>query len=114
MGIGPGYRHRSTPRTEYVYVDRPAKSTTPNPDPKNFRIRRIETFTNAVVLLVQYPDCTNFEGKKVMVYRGTTVNDILSTDELDPHFTESTLAPVARFEPTDEGWRFACQFARTL
>lgn len=49
----------------------------PNPDPKNCRIVNhlgisddagVERY---LVVRVEYPDCTTFEGKKILVYEGT-------------------------------------------
>jgi len=81
----------------------------PNPNPENFRIIddfRIGQFT---MLTVVYPDCTNFEGIKILIFnkpmpiRG-------SIKFLDPHFCEKHISPIARFEPTDEGKLYAYKF----
>jgi hypothetical protein len=63
------------------------------------------------VLKVRYLDCTNFEGVKVMVYRGqfTTLPTML-----DPHFSESWDSPIARFKPDAEGIGLAKMLAESL
>lgn len=95
-------------RTEYVYIDR----VTGNPDPKHFKIRKVETIGTFLIVEVDYPDCQNFEGKKVLVYAGVSEKQLRTERSLDPHFcdTGKHLSPVARFEPTARGWRYARTF----
>jgi hypothetical protein len=59
---------------------------------------------------VKYDDCTNFEGVKIMVFKGQYKNRIW----LDPHFAENEKAPIARFKPTSEGWDMAIKLAKAL
>lgn len=114
MGVGAGYSggHRSCDcRTEYI--ERIVEKSI-NPDPKNFKIIKEEKINDLTIVEVVYPDCTNFEGKKLMAYR----NDdwaifkrylFNKKEGLDPHFCnkEDTISPVARFIPTEEGWFLA-------
>lgn len=82
----------------------------PAPNPSQSRwtlIERVE-FENAYVLKVEYHDCTNFEGVKIIVFRGNYYKRIV----LDPHFEDSDTSPIARFKPTE--WELACQFASFL
>jgi hypothetical protein len=107
--------------TTYVPPKRPR--TSPNPDPKNFRILR--NFTDGdetgcvLVVEVEYPDATTFEGRKIMVYQGISL-EFLEVQGvkfgLDPHFAqnEQLASPVARFIPTEEGWNMAVGFAVLL
>lgn len=110
MGIGPGYkyRHKSYPRTS-------ANSAAPNnnPDPKNFTILREELVGDCLVLSVKYPDATNYEGIKIMVYQGFENSRALLAQTnglLDPHFS-TEVSPVARFKPDGNGWANAVKFA---
>ena len=89
-----------------VYRDRPL----PNPNPKNFEIKRLYEIGPFVVVWVRYPDCTNYEGNKIMIYEAKE-GDIRSLKTLDPHFCENHLSPIARFEPTERGWHWALSFA---
>jgi hypothetical protein len=86
-----------------------------NPNPENFRIVE-ETFENGfLVLLVEYPDCKNFEGKKLMVYnKFRTSAELLKANggKLDPHFASSGTGPIARFEPTELGLKMAATLVR--
>lgn len=56
---------------------------------------------------VKYPNATNYEGNKVLVYEQVSPATLYDTTHLDPHFSEEGLAPIARFEPTKKGWRLA-------
>ena len=83
----------------------------PMPDPNNFEVVTSLQVGAYSVVEVRYPDCTNYEGLKIMVYKAT-LDDLLLQGHLDPHFAESTefLSPVARFEPTAAGWTMAMHF----
>jgi hypothetical protein len=64
---------------------------------------------------VLYPDCTNYEGRKILVLYGNKAA-LLSTTHLDPHFCDGPhdLKVFARFEPTEDGWDAACATAARL
>lgn len=85
-----------------------------NPDPKVFKIVNQEVIGKFLLLQVQYPNCKNFEGSKILLYRNVSPLDLLVQGELDPHFSnkEKYIAPVARFIPTGEGWLMAKMFAQ--
>jgi hypothetical protein len=83
----------------------------PNPNPRNFKILDSIAVGQYVVLDVQYPDCTNFEGRKVLVYWGISKELLQKQTTLDPHFCdEGHIAPIARFAPTKEGIEMAMEF----
>ena len=83
-----------------------------NPDPKNFLIKLVVEFNGYFVALVEYPNCTNFEGKKIIVFRGLkNADELLKATEIDPHFTENSKV-VARFRPTEDGWEDALRFVK--
>lgn len=88
----------------------------PNPDPRNYRITRHEQLGDALVLEVVYPDCTNYEGRKIMVFQNTRLSFLKKQGSIDPHFSNnpSMHSPIARFEPTELGWHLARQTARAL
>lgn len=107
-------------RSSYDFVDyRPTGNSghgkiekLPNPDPNNYKILRSLSGVNWLLLEVQYPDCTNYEGKKILLFRNTTLEKIKAQKTLDPHFSNNKnyISPFARFEPTKEGWKIAVQF----
>jgi len=77
----------------------------PNPDPRNFKILKIVECGNYVILKLKYPDCTNYEGQKLIVFKDTLIN-VVNCHEIDPHFSKGGTI-VARLVPTDEGWAMA-------
>lgn len=92
-------------KTETKYVSM-------NPNPKNFKIMKMIELANTYVE-VFYPDAKNYEGLKVLVFKGHCAEDIMAAKELDPHFSESSLSPIARFAPTEEGKFLAMQLTKT-
>jgi hypothetical protein len=88
----------------------------PMPDPRRFKILRGFNVVNKdstwAILEVCYPDCTNYEGRKILVYKGITTYQIGNPARLDPHFTKGPITPFARFEPTEEGWEGALTLAK--
>jgi hypothetical protein len=87
-----------------------------NPDPRNFLVERIEhkDMGRHIVILVKYPDCNNYEGRKILVFNGLTLEELVNLEILDPHFSSEKpeLSPIARFVPTKLGWKMAVEFAR--
>lgn len=89
-------------------------SNSSNPDPKNWKLIKHVEIGSCLVVELQYPNCTNYEGRKILVFRCSLV-DLINQKEIDPHFSENKdkIYPIARFEPTGVGWVDACGFART-
>jgi hypothetical protein len=76
-----------------------------NPDPSNFRIIEERMVGKYLVLLVSYPNCKNFEGKKLMVYKHFKNSKELikfNLGKLDPHFADRKGSPIARFAPNEK------------
>jgi hypothetical protein len=88
----------------------------PNPDPLNYEILHAVKAGNNLVVEVRYPDCTNYEGRKIMIYLNTTIEALVAQESIDPHFSNNKekISPFARFEPTKNGWQTACELATTL
>jgi len=83
-----------------------------NPDPANYRVSKFEYLGGHLITEIVYPDCVNFEGKKVLVFKkGVTLEKLLKRNNgfIDPHFSDDTgvIHPVARFEPSEAGWHMA-------
>lgn len=95
----PPYHHRKHRR----------KNINPNPNPANYQIICHKQIGRFLIVEIEYPDCTNYEGKKVLLYENVSFNDLLSQKLIDPHFSENKNyhSPVARFEPTIKGWNMA-------
>lgn len=80
-----------------------------NPNPNEFNVIREVKINGFFISEVHYPNCTNFEGHKILV----TKESVSNTKYLDPHFTkESDL--IARFIPNDYGWEAANKLAKGL
>ncbi len=86
-----------------------------DPNPKRFAIQRTFVHGDFVVAEIHYPDAKNFEGRKICVYRARLA-DIACAKVLDPHFAEKAgpAVPIARFAPTESGWRMAQKFVRGI
>ena len=79
-----------------------------DPIPARFRILRVVSRYGLVAAEIVWPDAKNYDGRKILVYR-CTESALRNARALDPHFQErrGPLVPIARFEPTDEGWAMA-------
>ena len=66
-------------------------------------------FKNATLLLVNFEYHNNFDGAKLLVFRG----NFEPGRALDPHFLESNDL-IARFRPDEEGLSLAVDFCERL
>lgn len=84
----------------------------PNPDPSNYRILQNEKIGDFLILMVNYPDCKNYEGNKILVFQYVTLSELTDQKLIDPHFSSNPLmySPIARFEPSKKGWEMATKF----
>lgn len=89
---------------------------TPNPNPKNFHILHHAVMGRYVLLIVKYPECTTFEGKKILVFRDVGIKTLRAMTEIDPHFCDDHThpSPVARFRPDEQGWEDAVRFCASV
>ena len=87
---------------------RDEEAVSPNPDV--WTLNKWTEYSNACVMKLTYPGCTNYEGMKIIVMPGK----VRKSGTLDPHFSEGVDSPIARFPPTDEGWMRACTLARSI
>ena len=74
-----------------------------NPDPINFKITRCYHENGFTVAYVNYPDCTTYEGHKVLVFSGDRVDELYKAKKLDPHFCNNNNL-IARFAPNKYGY----------
>lgn len=118
MGCGPFKSSRSS-----YEEDRPMMAggfavsmNQPNPDPSNYEIQRVKTIRLYLIVKIKYLDCTNYEGMKILVYKGCTIDQLEQQKTIDPHFCENPkyYSPIARFEPTEQGWIHAEVFCNAL
>lgn len=87
-----------------------------NPNPNRYNIRKSLVIGKYLIIRIEYPDCKNFEGEKILVYHNIDLKDLLAQKAIDPHFSESTkfYSPIARFIPTSVGWEMAIKLCKLL
>jgi len=87
-----------------------------NPDPNNWKIIGAHEEGKYLVVKINYPDCTNYEGDKILVFEDVKLLDVINQKLIDPHFFQSKKykSPIARFEPTPRGWLMATNFVKNL
>lgn len=93
------------------------KMVVSNPDPKKYRILREKKINDFLILKINYPESTNYEGNKILVFKNCTILDLVQQEQgIDPHFSdnEKLISPIARFKPDDEGWKMAEFFAQNF
>lgn len=88
----------------------------PNPNPGNYKILRHQNVGKCLMVEIRYLDCTNYEGRKILVFENIILYDLLHQKRIDPHFSENKefISPIARFEPTEKGWLLACNFCNNI
>lgn len=91
--------------------------TTGNPDPRNWSIEMASEHDRFLIVRMKFLDCTNYEGNKILVFEGLTLKSLIEQKLIDPHFFEGGgkyRSPIARFEPTERGWRMAERFVLAM
>lgn len=86
------------------------------PDPKNWKLLEYHKIGPYLIILINYPNCNNFEGKKILVYENCTLDDLVKQKDIDPHFSNDNtkFSPIARFKPNTDGIRNAVFFAMMM
>ncbi len=112
-------RFQSSSAVERIDWRFPRLKTTPvlpNPDPSKWVVEQKTTYSNGwVVLLVSYPGCTNYEGRKILVFDDEKkLEELLKSGLLDPHFDDKSYGPIARFEPSARGVELANLLAQQV
>jgi hypothetical protein len=93
--------------------DNPASEPSPeNPDPNNYHLVAAEENGPYLIVMIKYPNCSNFEGNKILVYKDLNLIALVNQKLIDPHFFKDAkyASPIARFVPTTEGWKMAQVF----
>lgn len=86
-------------------------ATLPNPNPNNYSVIKWTEIGDYLLIKIKYLDCTNYEGNKIMVYK-CKYETLMNQNSIDPHFSNNylKLSPIARFEPTIDGWKNGLMF----
>jgi hypothetical protein len=92
-----------------------ARPTVPNPDPNNYKLVQVDEYKGYTIVKLRYPDCTNYEGNKILVFHAKLL-DLVNQKSIDPHFFQDNRfhSPIARFVPTPEGWQMAVDFVQMI
>lgn len=96
--------------------ERIERNLPPNPNPSNFVIERTWSMRkNSKYLLAQihYPDCTTYEGRKLIIFKNMTCKELKSSTKINPHFTEEGKV-FMRVIPTMNGFDTAITIIKTL
>lgn len=111
MGISP-FHSSSTFDNKCQKVNDPL----PNPNPSNYKIISYYEEKPFLLVKINYPDCTNYEGNKILLFIETTISDLCKQKIIDPHFSNNKnfKSPIARFEPTSFGWIAAKRLIKAL
>ena len=87
-----------------------------NPNPNNYVIKKCASSHGSIdfftIVEINYPDCENFEGNKILVFKNVSIEQLEKQKVIDPHFSDNDkyFSPIARFVPTQEGWENADMF----
>lgn len=106
--MGLGFPFGSARRAGTACVDATYTPPAPEPNPRNFEIVSMSGNDDYTIAVIRYPACTTFGGRKLCLYQCGP--EVLSSQTfLDPHFQETGISPIARFEPTQNGLDLANQ-----
>jgi hypothetical protein len=88
----------------------------PNPDPSNYEIKRWKTIGGYLLIEINYPDCENYEGDKILLYKDVILNQLTDQKLIDPHFSNSDMfiSPIARFRPDKNGWKMGIKLMEVI
>lgn len=94
----------------------PLKIQPLNPDPENWVIMERCESEEFLLIRIKYPNCTNYEGYKILLYKNCTIEELVQQRKIDPHFSENKnfKSPIARFVPTEEGWKMGLELIEVL
>jgi len=93
-------------------------AVTGNPDPQNFKIIKTKTIGIHSLIYVNFPDCKNYGGDKILLIVGMTNKEIRKLKKLDPHFHDGQPIGepyiVARFTPTKADWGMGLHMLKAI
>jgi hypothetical protein len=85
-----------------------------NPDPYNFEVKDIKKIGNYLWVLMNYPNCTEYNGDKILIYKDISLDRFIKLTRIDPHFRDSIYSPIARFKPDKRGKILSLKFCRRM
>ena len=94
----------------------PDTDTSPNPNPHKFTLMNIYNSEKYMLVTVNYDDAVTYGGNKILIFKREDEDEVLGMikgKNLDPHFLEDRLSPIARFPASDEGIKIAMDFVNS-
>ena len=115
-GSSSSYDKKSGSTVIERVVEKLVEKKLPNPDPYNWILNMSLEGDGYLLVDITYPDCKNYEGRKIMLYENVTVEQLEKQKTIDPHFSSNKrfYSPIARFEPTKRGWDMGKKFIDML
>jgi len=115
MGVFKMFSSSCSDSSRTIIQEKIVYKQLPNPDPSNYKILREKSIGKYLLIVVNYPDCKNYEGNKILLYENVTMQQLTKQKLVDPHFSDNAkfYSPIARFEPTEKGWKMALKFIET-
>lgn len=77
------------------------------PNALRFKIIKTLASPNYLLATIKYPDATNFEGLKVLLFKGMSEEELVGMRKIDPHFLLEEPRLIARFRPDSTGVKLA-------
>jgi len=99
-----------------INITKPVEVVDNNPNPFKYKIEKVLEHGGYLLLLINYPDCTNYEGNKILLFKDCTLAALEKQSGIDPHFSSDIRyhSPIARFEPTSFGWMMGVNMMEVL
>ena len=97
--------------SDFSDAARPEDNTCPNPNKHRYEIVHVSYHGHMAIMFVRYPDCTTYNGNKVLVLEATD-KDVEKLVTLDPHFLGGQFSPIARFPGDPAGFAQAVAYAK--
>lgn len=89
--------------------------TTDSAEPEyTFTILQSYILGSFVLLWLHYPEASKFDGAKILLFEGLSIDYLMHQVRLDPHFIPEETGLVARFRPTRRGWDYALTLVNEL
>lgn len=113
-GIGPTFHRESAgalkvssgePGQPMTYPEKITNVCVEVPKEQTMKVLRILAGKTWLAAEIQYSNCTNYEGRKILVLNMSLI-DFINAKYIDPHFSESSPL-IARFIPNQNGWALA-------
>jgi len=105
-------------KAPFIKVEQVTEMVRVTPDPSKFEVVNAREVGQYLILKLRYFEAENYGGHKILVFKDISYSQLMTKNGnvIDPHFMEykDKTSPIARFEPTDDGWSMALEFCEML